>query len=80
MKRPAGDADEAAEAVGEKSEVNVGERSSAAAVEDEGRVRQGLCDRGAARDSALEQLSHLNITKAFVSAFGLDDSAADSTR
>ena len=27
-------------------------------------------------DSALEQLSHLNITKAFVSAFGLDDSTA----
>ena len=31
-------------------------------------------------DSALEQLSHLNITKAFVSGFGLDDSTADSTR
>ena len=27
-------------------------------------------------DSALEQLSHLNITKAFVSGFGLDDNTA----
>lgn len=31
-------------------------------------------------DPALEQLSHLNITKTFVSGFGLDDNTADSTR